>query len=627
MSLGADRFESIPHAFFDRVATTPDHLVYSQAIASQGEDSAPRARRAATFAQVGGRVRKLAAYLRAAGAAKGTRIAIVSQTRPEWMEADLAILAAGGTSVSVYQSLPAHDVGYILFDSGSSIVFAENQEQVDKLIELATQQLFEVAATEDRPALKTTIPLRRIISFEKVTPHELVISLEDAIQQSADVAPDLSTIAQSDLAALVYTSGTTGPPKGVIQTHKNHLANVRQAFESGLVTEGATLMLFLPLAHSFAKLMGYVGFLSSVTLRFPAVVDTATSKLDPTSITRDIREANAHIIPLVPRFLEKMREGILLKAHHRSTSARMLRAALWAALKIHRAKSAGRNPSSLALAVFRGTGFIRNKIRQQLFGSEFRFAISGSAKLNVAVAEFFDALGLEVLEGYGLTETCVATNVNRLGRKKIGTVGPVLAPDIELRIADDGEILFRGPNVTQGYYNRIVATAETWDQEGWLHTGDLGSLDSEGYLTITGRKKELLKTSGGKYIVPTMLEEKLLTLPLVSQAIVVGEGRPYCVAVLALKQDALKLWATQQKVTFDSDWTNNSQLRAAVTDQLQLINSSLASYETVKNFVLAREEFTVENGLLTPTYKAKRKLVEQLYKREIDELYARPRSA
>ena len=631
MSLGVDRFESIPHAFFDRVAKAPTDLVFSQAVFSDSPaPSGERVRRSATYAEVGARVSQIAAFLRGAGVEKGARVAILSQTRPEWMEADLGILAAGGIAVSVYQSLPAHDVGYILFDSGASFVFAENQEQVNKLLELCYGNTFDVAATEERPACKVNLSLRRIVAFEEVTPHELVIPLSDVValemtglEGSLEIAP----LAPHDIAALVYTSGTTGPPKGVIQTHRNHLANVRQAFQSGLVTEGSTLMLFLPLAHSFAKLMGYVGFLSSVTLHFPAVIDRKSSRLDAASITRDIREADANIIPLVPRFLEKMREGILYKAEAKSASARLLRAALWAALRLHRNRSAGQSPAPLARAVYRATGFIRQKVKRQLFGNRFRFAISGSAKLSVPVAEFFEALQIDVLEGYGLTETCVATNVNRLGKKKIGTVGPVLAPDIELRLAADGEILFRGPNVTQGYYNRMVATSQTWDADGWLHTGDLGAIDSEGYLSITGRKKELLKTSGGKYIVPTLLEEKLIALPLVSQALVVGEGRPYCIAILSLRLDALKSWASQQNLPLEGDWTHNETLRGTLLKALEKMNQSLASYETVKNFVIAREEFTVENGLLTPTFKAKRSQVERLYSADIEAIYRLPRDA
>ncbi len=618
MSLGVDRFESIPHAFFDRVATAPTDRVYSQALVSPGER---RERRSATFAEVGERVRRLASFLSEVGAGNGSRVAILSQTRPEWMEADLAILANSGVSVSIYQSLPAHDVGYILFDSGSSVVFAENQEQVNKILELCYGQGFEVSATEERPAKRVVLAIKQIVTFEKVEPHELVVTLEDAIARGKDVQPDLSALKSSDLAALVYTSGTTGPPKGVMQTHRNHLANVRQAFHSGLVTDGASLMLFLPLAHSFAKLMGYIGFLSRVTLHFPTVLDRQTSKLDALSIARDIKEADANIVPLVPRFLEKMRESILHRSEQTSVAGLLLRLTLWAAVQVKR----GNSP--LARIAFCTTGFVRRKIRKQLFGSKFRFAISGSAKLSVPVAEFFDALEIDVLEGYGLTETCVATNVNRIGKKKIGTVGPVLAPDIELRIADDGEILFRGPNVTQGYYQRMVATSQSWDSEGWLHTGDLGSIDDDGYLSITGRKKELLKTSGGKYIVPTALEERLLTLPLVSQALVIGEGRPYCIAILTLRHDALNQWATQQGLSLGADWHTNKRLRDHLNTALQKMNGELASYETVKNFIIAREEFTVENGLLTPTYKAKRAQVEKQYTAEIEALYQLPRPA
>jgi len=619
MALYLDTYKNIPTAFFNIADQHPDRTVYSQAVVS---GSGPRVWSETPYSMVRERVLKLAAFLQANGVGRGDKVAIISNTRPEWLEADMAILSAGGVVVSVYQSLLAHDIGYILFDSGAEVVVAENQEQVDKILKLLSEPC-AIPATEDRPAQEVRLKIRLIIAMEPVAPNPIVKGWEGILggEGKLSARPEvIETIAREDLATLVYTSGTTGPPKGVMQTHGNHLSNIRQVFQGELFQDHYSLFLFLPLAHSFAKLIGYIGFLTPATLKFPAVIDRSSSRADPASISKDIREGSADVVAVVPRLLEKMEEGVMNKTLH-GVMGRFLGRVITRSLEVHRATRA-RKPVSLWAQMFvEATDFLRAKVRNALFGTNFRYAISGGAKLPVETAEFFAALGMEILEGYGLTETCVATNVNRSGRAKIGTVGPVLAKDIELKIETDGEICYRGPNITQGYYNRPTATKASWDSEGWFHTGDLGEIDHEGFLSIVGRKKELIVTAGGKKIPPEGIEQKLKASRYVSQAMLMGEGKPYCVALVVVNPPEVRAHFGALGAALGTELHTDKRVHDLVWSDVTKINESLASFESIKKIFLVPEEMTVENGLLTPTFKVKRKSVSNRYQAEYEALY------
>ncbi|MCB0333399.1 MAG: long-chain fatty acid--CoA ligase [Bdellovibrionales bacterium] len=617
-------FPSLAAAFYDIAFTVPDRVVYRQAQISDGDqESLPRSWSSRTYGEVRDRVKRMAHYLKSLGVKRGDRVAILSSSRPEWMESDLAALTLGGVVVSIYQSLPAEDVGYILFDSGADVVFAENQEQVDKLLELLGGPI-PIPGTEERDETQAQIGIRKIIAFEEVRVHALV-SQYDGIVREGETA-DLETyqgLNKEDLAALVYTSGTTGPPKGVMQTHGNHLANVRQAWESSLCGHDSSIMLFLPLAHSFAKLMGYLGFLTPASVCFPGVADKKTSKIAPESVTKDIREAGATIVPVVPRLLEKMQAGVEQKKNAPGLAGAIIRLVLWGAGEVYQAKQLGKGPSILAMIAYQGTAGIRAKIRAKLFGENFRYCISGGAKLNPQTGRFFDALGIEILEGYGLTETCVATNVNRFGSKKIGSVGPVLADDIKLRIAEDGEILYRGPNIAKGYYNREAATKASWDDDGWFHTGDLGAVDQDGYLSIVGRKKEILVTSYGKNIAPEDIEASIKSTPYVSQVVLLGDGRPYITALVTVDVPAVEAWAKKMGITEPvSTLVQGTRVRDLIWKDIEKINEDLAHHESIKKIAIAPEEFTVENGILTPTFKVKRRVVMEQYGEMIEGMYS-----
>ncbi len=612
MPFHVDRFKNIPEAFFSIAERMPERAVYHQA--REGGEPLER-----TFREVGNRVLTMRKYLQSLGVEYNTRekeqhrVAILSNTRPEWMELDLAILSLGAITVAVYHSLSEDEVAYILYDSGAEIVVAENAEQVGKLLRIA-EKSWPIAGTEDREPTQGQIHIKKIIALESVDAHPLVMQLDEILSASESesakaLSPEFTSLNPNDLATLVYTSGTTGPPKGVMQTHRNHLSNIRQVYQAGIVQESSTVFLFLPLAHSFARLMGFIGFLTPVTIYFPAVFSKAHSRLEPRAVLRDMKNMSAHVVPIVPRFLEKMEESIRSRSQRSSIGGRLLRLALSVAERNYADRMALLIPTRSQGLLWRSTAPMRRTIRNSLFGENFQFAVSGGAKLAESSARFFQALEITVLEGYGLTETCVATNFNPIGRNKIGTVGPVLAKDVEQRLEADGEISFRGPNVAIGYWKRPSATANSWDSLGWFHTGDLGSIDEDGYLKIVGRKKEIIVTSGGKKIAPQAIEDEIRAHALVSQAVLVGDGMPFCVAL----------------VTLNTKFTPETQAEAekAIEEHLRKVNERLASFETVKNFLILPEDFTVENGLLTPTFKIKRKLVETTYAEDIKKLFQR----
>ena len=570
--------------------------------------------REVTWQTMAERVRAIAAGLLDLGVAPGDRVALLSNTRPEWMEIDFAILACGALTVPIYQSnLPA-ECGYIIANSESSVVFVENPKQRAK-IEEVTRHGFEL------DGVRQTIGVRAVITIEGdpgagESLAALVKRGRDALGHLlGELDARVADLQRDQLATVVYTSGTTGPPKGVLQTHGNHLATVESLLKLGIAREGDVDFFFLPLAHSFARLIEYYGIAAGTITAFARSID---------HLAEDLAGSRPHLVPAVPRIYEKL-YGRIQGA--RESGGALRRALFDWAVGVGRARSRhdqeGRPvPTLLQWQHGLAHRLVFSRIHQ-LLGGNIRYMTSGGAPLSREIAEFFHAVGIPILEGYGLTETTPSLTVNQPERFKLGTVGLPL-DCCELRIAPDGEILARGTNIALGYHRRPEATAESWDREGWFHTGDIGEFDADGFLRITDRKKDLIKTSGGKYVAPQKIENLLKLQPHVSQAVVIGDNRKYCTALITLDQEEVGRWASAQGLRFASpeEMAAHPRVRELIEAEVAAANKELASYESIKYFRILPRDLSTETGELTPSLKVKRKVMAERYRQQIEEMYA-----
>jgi long-chain acyl-CoA synthetase len=573
--------------------------------------------REVTWHDVAIAVREIAAGLIDGGLAPGDKVAILAGTRPEWVDADLAIYAAGGITVPIYQSNLPHECGYILANSESRVCFVENAKQLAK-IRGVQRDGFELDGQ------RSEVEVTRLVLMEgepdggsDVLPlAELRARGRAALARLQPVIDArIGATGRDDLATIVYTSGTTGPPKGVMQTHGNHLSAVEAVGALGLAKEGEVDFFFLPLAHSFARMIEYYGLWVGTVTAYATSIDT---------LTQEIAETKPHLIPSVPRIYEKIYARIL---GTRQSSGFVQGAIFDWAMSVGRARSShGQRgeapPFWLLLQAMVADRLVFARIHQ-LLGGNVRLMVSGGAPLAREIMEFFHAIGLLILEGYGLTETTPILTCNRPDRFKFGTVGPAL-DTVTLRLATDGEILAKGPNVAQGYYRRPEATAESWDSEGWFHTGDIGEVDADGFLRITDRKKDLIKTSGGKYVAPQNIENLLKTQLHISQAVVIGDNRKYVVALVTLDLDEIERFAVAEGIVLESRDEAHRHPRVAelIEREVQDVNKHLASYESIKYFRILDRDFSQETGELTPSLKVKRKVVTERYRDVIDEMYA-----
>ena len=554
-------------------------------------------------------VRDASLGLSALGLAGGDRVALLSESRPDWLLADLAVLARGAVTTPIYPTLPVDDVRFILADSGAAMAVVSTDEQLQKVL----------AAARDAPALRQVIVMDGSSDAAGPLP---VLSLADlgarghrSIVDGWGVAREfqegIGRVRPEDLATIIYTSGTTGTPRGVMLTHANLVANIAGVLDRLDLGEHDVALSFLPLSHAFERIVAYVYLSTGVSMYFAESVDT---------IARDLLAVRPTVMSGVPRVFEKLHARIFERG--RGASAVRRRIFEWAvalaAERGHRA-SAGRPLSAMQRAALPlADRLVFAKIRERL-GGRVRFAVSGSAPLRVDLAEFFFGIGVPVLEGYGLTEMAPVISVAPLDAPRFGTVGPPLR-NVEVRIAEDGEILARGPNLMLGYYNRPEDTAGVI-RDGWLHTGDIGALDEQGYLRITDRKKELLVTSGGKKIAPQPIEARLRAHALIAEAVLVGDRRHFAAALLLPDLPALcaALGADEQSARARLD---DPQIQALYQRAVDAVNADLAQFERVRKFALVAAEFTVAAGELTPTMKVKRRIVEEKYRDLIERLYA-----
>lgn len=584
-----------------RAETTPHRIAYRSKRNGVWENT--------TWAEAYLKARHIAWGLLAQGIQIGDRIAILSGTKEEWTLCDQGILLAGGVTVPLYPSTPAEGCAYILSNSESIIAFVEDEKQLTKLQKIRNQ-----------------LPqLRKIVLFSTTTPQgdNWVVNLSELNQQGAqygaDNGPSLEFIEEkqtgSSIATIAYTSGTTGEPKGAIITHDAFTIGTRYALSAVPAEINDTQLFFLPLSHSFAHMIS----IFAIRLGFCTAFAESTDKL-----IENIAEIRPTCMLAVPRVFEKVYKGFLQKIHEGSHLKQSL--AKWALAvgsKVSKELQQGQSPKGwLAWKYEIADHLVFRKLRQRL-GGQIRWFISGSAPLSPEINEFFHGAGMMILEGYGLTETNSITTVNRMHHFRFGTVGQSHHPSLEIRIATDGEILTKGITNFLGYYKMPEATKEAIDEQGWFHTGDIGELDSEGFLKITDRKKDLIKTSGGKFVAPQMLEGLLKFHPLVSQAVVVGDRHQYITALLSLNQESAQTWLEQKlgaPISKEQVITHPALL-GELENHLAQLNRRLGSWEQIKYFRLLPRELTEAQGEVTPSLKIKRKVVLERYKDLIDSMY------
>jgi long-chain acyl-CoA synthetase len=555
-------------------------------------------------------IRNLSLGLDALGVTPGDRVAIMSESRPEWVMADLAILTAGAVTVPVYPTLSASQAAYILADAGARGVIVSDAVQAAKIQEIrhrAPSVEFVVVFDEGVARDGASILTRSEVAARGHAALERDPSLP------ARHAAKIAAVAPEDLATIIYTSGTTGEPKGVMLTHENIVSNIRGVHPLLVKGPEDVALSFLPLSHSFERTVVYSYLTDGVTVTFAETMD---------SLARDLPAVAPTLLTAVPRVFEKLHARIVDTVEQGSGLRRRL--FHWAfRVGLARVARAQARDGSLAPSGWRdrlADALVFAKIRARV-GGRLRLLFSGSAPLPTFIAEFFAAAGLPILEGYGLTETSPVLTANPPERPRFGTVGPAI-PGVELRIAEDGEILARGPNVMRGYWNKPDATAEAL-VDGWFHTGDIGRLDGDGYLTITDRKKDLLVTSGGKKVAPQPIESRLKASGLVAEAIVVGDRRRFTAVLIVPNFVVLgeRLKALGRAGGAPEELVRRPDVVGLYQELVDALNRDLAPFEQMKRVALLPAEFSISGGELTPTLKVRRKVVEARWQGTIDALY------
>jgi long-chain acyl-CoA synthetase len=585
--------------FLDRVAASPDKEAFRF---PQGE-----AWESITWKQAGDQVQALAAGLLSLGIEPEQRVGIASGTRYEWVIADLAIMCAAAATTTVYPTTNAEDTAYILSDSECRVVFAEDAEQIAKLTER-----------------KNELPhLEKVVVIEGSGDGDWIITLDELARLGRDyltehpnaVTEKAHGIAPDQLATLIYTSGTTGRPKGVRLKHRSWVYEGEAIKAQGILSQDDLEFRWLPMAHSFGKVL----MSTQMACGFAAAIDGRVEQIVP-----NLGVVKPTFMGAAPRIFEKAHGRIVtMQAAEGGAKEKIFKKAFQVGLEVDRLKREGKSvPIGLKVQHGLFDKLVFSKVRER-FGGRVRFFISGSAALNREIAEWFNAAGIVILEGYGMTENSAGATVNHPEENRIGTVGRAL-PGSEVKIDDNGEILIKGPGIMDGYHNLPEETAKTLTDDGWLRTGDKGELDEDNFLRITGRIKELFKTSGGKYIAPPAIESKFKAIsPYASQFMVFGAERNYCVALVTLDPDAIADWAKENGVSGDySEIVSSDAARQLVQGHVDELNSRLNRWETIKKFEILDHDLTVESGELTPSMKVKRGVVEDNYSGTIDKMYA-----
>ena len=593
-------YRTVPEMFLDRVAKTPDREAFQFPTASGWGRY--------TWREVGQKVRSIAGGLRSLGLQNEQRGGIICSTRVEWILVDIGIMSAGGATTTIYPSNTPEECAYILKDSSTQFLFAENDEQAAKIAKVKAEvgELKKIIVIEGKGGLDGWA----------ITLDELM-KAGDAWNTAnpGQYEENAQSLRGDSLATLIYTSGTTGQPKGVELTHDCWVYEGTGIEELGLLKLDDVQYLWLPLAHSFGKVLEAaqlkIGFSTAVDGRIDKLVDNL-AVVKPT------------FVAAVPRIFEKVYNKVVAGAKDGGGAKYgIFKWAVEVGKEASKLKQQGKQPGGLlAIKYAIATKLVFSKL-QNRFGGRLKYFVSGSAPLSRELAEFFHAADILILEGYGLTESSAASFVNRPDKYRFGTVGLPL-PGTQVKLAEDGEILIKGRGIMRGYHHLPGPTAEALDADGWLHTGDIGKVLPEGYLQITDRKKDLIKTSGGKYVAPQELEGKMKVLcPYVSQLVVHGDNRNFCVALVTIEEEAIKKWARESGLGELSygDIAAHPKTRELLKGFFQQLNANLASYESIKDFAILPADLTQEAGELTPSLKLKRKFVEKKYSHLLEKFY------
>ncbi|MEV0900406.1 long-chain fatty acid--CoA ligase [Actinoplanes sp. NPDC049802] len=590
---------SLGAMFLDRAGRTPDREAYRR--------PEPDGWHSQTWADTGQAVTEIAAGLLDLGLRPEDRVAILSATRVEWIEADLGVMCAGGATTTVYPTSSPEETMHILTDSGSRFAVVENASHLGKVLAEGSpvERVILIEAGAEPGERAITLAALRARGRELLAATPALVT-----EATARVQPD-------DLATLIYTSGTTGLPKGVRVTHRSWVYQGLAAQAMDILAPDDLGYLWLPLSHAFGKAL----LACQLAVGFSFAVDGQVN-----GIVERLPVVRPTIIPAVPRIFEKVYAGVTaLIRREGGLKARLFDWAVGVGGQVSRLRRAGHSPGPLlAVRYHLADRLVLAKIRDR-FGGRVRFFISGAAALSTDIAEWFDAVGLPVLEGYGLTESCATTVFNRIGRPEYGTVGRPL-PGTEVALGEDGEILLRGPGVMQGYH-RMPEVTDAILTDGWLHTGDVGEITAAGSLRITDRKKDLIKTSTGKYVAPQAIETRFKAIcPLAGQMVVYGEGRKFVTALVDLDPDEARKWAAEHGLAgaTHAEIARSSQLFDEVGAYVERLNATLSPWETIKRFLVLDHNLAVESGHLTPSLKLRRRVVEHRYRDLFDELYAAP---
>lgn len=542
------------------------------------------------------------------GVKRDDKVSIISENRPEWVYGDMAILGLGAVDVPLYPSLTAESVEFILNNSESVGIIVSTKFQLNKILKVRdkcrTLKFIIILNEKDfDPSIKGLYKFTDVQNLGKDYKKSHPTLLKD----------NLAAIKPDDVCTIIYTSGTTGEPKGVVLTHHNILSNVKAALESFPISNQDVFLSFLPLCHIFERMAGYyTAFAAKCVVCYAESIET---------VAQNLIEIKPTIMTTVPRLFERIHSKIIKNVE--SQPVKKQKIFYWAmeiGSQYQKAKKEGKVPFTLAIKHKAADKLVFKKLQERT-GGNLRFFISGGAALPRALGEFFEAIGIRILEGYGLTESSPVIAANRYDDYKFGTVGKPF-PGVEVKIASDGEILAKGPNIMQGYYKNKKETEATI-KDGWLYTGDIGVFDADGFLMITDRKKHLFKTSAGKYIAPTPIESMFLASKYIDQFVLIGDRRMFLTALIVPDFEAVKEYADAHNIPYDKveDLVRDEQIYKMLDKEMDQFQKKLANYERVRKFVLLDRPFTIESGEITPSLKIKRKYVEERYQDLIEQMY------